>query len=107
MLKKLLLVLACSLGLTSVLPVLAKDVPKVATPAAAPADKAAAKKQIDINSATAKELQKLDGVGDARAAAIVKGRPYGGKDELVDKKIVPQDVYDKIKDQIIAKQKKK
>ena len=108
MLKKLLIVLACGFLGATVLPVLAKDVPKVvATPAAAPADKAAAGKQIDINSATAKELQKLDGVGDARAAAIIKGRPYGGKDELVDKKIVPQDVYDKIKDQIIAKQKKK
>ena len=46
-----------------------------------------------------------DGIGEARSAAIVKGRPYKGKDELVEKKIIPQDVYDKIKDKIIAKQK--
>ena len=48
----------------------------------------------------------LDGIGEARSAAIIKGRPYSGKDDLVNKKIIPQDVYDKIKDKIIAKQKK-
>jgi DNA uptake protein ComE-like DNA-binding protein len=61
---------------------------------------------MDINSATAKQLATLDGIGDARSAAIVNGRPYSGKDDLVNKKIIPQDVYDKIKDKIIAKQKK-
>ena len=34
----------------------------------------------------------------------MKGRPYKGKDDLVKRKIVPQNVYDDIKDQIIAKQ---
>ena len=78
-----------------------KDAKAVAKPAAVQpaADK------IDINRATADELMKLEGIGDARAKAIIKGRPYKAKDELVDKKIVPQAVYDKIKDQIIAKQK--
>ena len=72
---------------------------------AAPA-KADAKKMepMDINSASEKELATLKGIGDVRAKAIVKGRPYKGKDELVQKKIVPQNVYDDIKDQIIAKQ---
>ena len=72
----------------------------------AEAPKADAKKAepMDINSATEKELATLKGIGDVRAKAIVKGRPYKGKDDLVAKKIIPQGVYDDIKDQIIAKQ---
>jgi len=60
--------------------------------------------QIDINRAKAEELMTLKGIGDARAKAIIKGRPYARKDELVQKKIIPQSVYDEIKDKIIAKQ---
>ena len=59
---------------------------------------------IDINSATEKQLDALPGIGEARAKAIVKGRPYKGKDDLVKKKIIPQSTYDGIKDKIIAKQ---
>src|SRR3954466_9492842 len=68
--------------------------------------KADAKKMepMDINSASEKELATLKGIGDARAKAIVKGRPYKGKDDLVKKKILTQKVYDDIKDEIIAKQ---
>jgi competence protein ComEA len=60
---------------------------------------------IDINSAAKPDLEALKGVGPARADAIIKGRPYKGKDELVQKKIVPENVYKDIKDKIIAKQK--
>jgi DNA uptake protein ComE-like DNA-binding protein len=60
--------------------------------------------QIDINRATAEELKTLKGVGDARAEAIIKGRPYKRKDELVQRNILPQRVYDDIKDQIVARQ---
>ena len=81
-----------------------KDV-ATATAAPAAAKAAPADALMDINSATAKQLATLDGIGDVRSKAIVKGRPYNGKDDLVNKKIIPQDVYDKIKDKIIAKQK--
>jgi DNA uptake protein ComE-like DNA-binding protein len=59
---------------------------------------------VDINHATAAELKAIPGIGDAYSAAIVKGRPYANKTQLKTRKIVPDAVYEKIKDKIIAKQ---
>jgi DNA uptake protein ComE-like DNA-binding protein len=76
-----------------------------AKPKAAPAATPAANAPLlDINTASLEDLQALKGVGDVRAKAIIAGRPYKGKDELWQKKIVPKGVYKNIKDQIIAKQ---
>jgi competence protein ComEA len=60
---------------------------------------------IDINSAAKADLDALPGIGPARADAIIKGRPYKGKDDLTQKGIIPENVYNGIKDKIIAKQK--
>jgi DNA uptake protein ComE-like DNA-binding protein len=77
--------------------------PKPATESKmAPAPKA---ELLDINSASADQLDALPGIGKAYSAAIIKGRPYKGKDELVQKKILPEKTYDGVKDKIIAKQK--
>jgi DNA uptake protein ComE-like DNA-binding protein len=84
--------------------------PAAAPAKAAPAPAAAAetkKEPMDINTATEKELASLPKIGDVYSKAIVKGRPYNGKDDLVNKKIIPQATYDAIKDLIIAKQPKK
>jgi DNA uptake protein ComE-like DNA-binding protein len=73
--------------------------------AAQTAKKAATGSLIDINSATAEELDALPGIGKVYGDKIIKNRPYRAKNELVDKKILPASVYAKIKDKIIAKQK--
>jgi DNA uptake protein ComE-like DNA-binding protein len=76
-------------------------------PAAAEPAKAAAKtatEKLDINTATKEQLMKLPGIGEALSQKIIDGRPYKAKNELTQKKIIPEATYSKISDLIIAKQ---
>jgi len=59
---------------------------------------------LDLNSASKQELMTLPGIGDALSQKIIDGRPYARKDQLVSKNVIPQATYDKIKDQVVAKQ---
>ncbi len=105
---KATIALALLLGLVAAPPAMAQTPQTSPSPAASPpaASGPAAPHGalIDINSASRDELEALTGIGPARAEAIVKGRPYKGKDELHRKGIIPESVYEGIKDRIIARQ---
>jgi len=51
---------------------------------------------VSINSATAKQLETLPGIGAKRAEDIIAGRPFGAVSELLDNKIVPSNVFAEI-----------
>lgn len=61
---------------------------------------------VDINTASVSQLETLPGIGDAYAKKIVNGRPYAKKSDLVRKKILPESVYKKISNDIVAKKAK-
>ena len=74
-----------------------------------PGSKSAATKsaRLDINSASKADLMALPGISEADALKIIASRPFKRKDELVTRKILPDGIYDKIKNQIIANPAKK
>ena len=84
----------------------APGAPAVPAPsAAAPAPKgtavvntapspAAAGGKVDINAASAEQLDALPGIGPVRSKAIVAGRPYADLQDLVTKKVLTQGVLD-------------
>lgn len=56
--------------------------------------------KININTATQAELEELPGIGPVTAGKIITGRPYGRIEELVEKKIVGQKVWEQIKESV-------
>ncbi|HYH00856.1 MAG TPA: helix-hairpin-helix domain-containing protein [Terriglobales bacterium] len=60
-------------------------------------------RQLDLNRATEKELLELPGINSRTANRIVANRPYKAADELVTKRIVSRQQYEKIADRITVK----
>jgi len=61
-------------------------------------------KPVNINSASAEQLKKLPGIGDAEAAKIIAGRPYGSKAWLVTNNIISEELYHPLSGLIAAGQ---
>lgn len=55
---------------------------------------------ININEASEQELDQLPGIGKTTANKIINNRPYTTIEELLNKKIVNQSVFEKIKEMI-------
>ena len=55
---------------------------------------------INVNTASFDQLVSLPGIGNVTAQKVIDGRPYGNTQELLERKIVGQSVFEKIKDEI-------
>ena len=71
--------------------------PAATDTAASPAPATQPAGKVDLNTATADELQTLPGVGPAKAKAIVDGRPYNSVAQFESKGIIPAATFDKFK----------
>jgi len=81
---------------------LAQQAPAPAAPKAAPAPPAM--KKVDINKASLDDLKKVPGLDESMAKKVVDGRPFKSVDDLLSKKILAKDVFDKVKPLLMASQ---
>jgi len=58
---------------------------------------------LDLNTATKDQLMSLPGVTAAEADRVIAGRPYGDPGELVTRRIMAKNEYDKIADRVTVK----
>lgn len=58
---------------------------------------------IDLNTASRDDLMTLEGIGEVRAEAIIRSRPFKAKTDLVERRLIPEALYDKIADKVMAR----
>jgi DNA uptake protein ComE-like DNA-binding protein len=58
--------------------------------------------RVDINHASLEDLLKVSGMTRTWAGRIIRFRPYRTKQDLLDRGVVSGEVYDRIKEYIIA-----
>ena len=58
---------------------------------------------IDLNTASRDDLMALDGIGEVRADAIIRARPFRAKTELVERRLIPEHLYEKLADKVMAR----
>ncbi len=69
-------------------------------PRATAVGKVAAGERINVNTASLEELERLPGIGEVKAKAIIAGRPYQTPDDVMKVKGIKQATFDKLKDHI-------
>jgi len=57
---------------------------------------------LDLNTATESDLESLPGITKTDAERIIRNRPYRSKNELVNKRIISEESYDRIRDKVTA-----
>jgi competence protein ComEA len=62
---------------------------------------------VNLNTGTKADLAALPGVGPAIAQNIIDGRPYQSKNDLLKKKVIPQNTFDQIQNLVTAQGSKK
>jgi DNA uptake protein ComE-like DNA-binding protein len=60
-------------------------------------------KPLDLNQASKSQLLGLPGMDDASADRVIAARPYSSEHELLERKIISREEYNKIADSITVK----
>lgn len=58
---------------------------------------------LNINKATADQLEALPGINAVQAHRIIASRPYASSDELAKRHVIAKSEYDRIASQIVAR----
>lgn len=75
------------------------------TTPAARTDAVPERERVDINHATLEQLLAVPGMTRSWAGRIVRFRPYRAKSDLLKRGVVSSEVYERIKDTIVAHRK--
>lgn len=60
-------------------------------------------KPVDLNHASKAQLMSLPGMDDAAAERVIGGRPYSSEHELLERRILSREEYNKIADSVTVK----